>query len=67
MAITCHMLPSISAIMPPLGAKSIIMSYGKIGNSAIVAAGLVVLKHTQIGHGEVWAGVPAKRIRQQTL
>lgn len=50
-----------------IGAKSIIMSYGKIGNSAIVAAGLVVLKHTQIGHGEVWAGVPAKRIRQQTL
>lgn len=50
-----------------IGAKSIVMSGVKIGDGAIVAAGSVVLKNTQIKSGEVWAGVPARRIRQQTL
>jgi len=50
-----------------IGAKSIIMSGVKIGDSAIVAAGSVVLKNTQIKSGEVWAGVPARRIHKQTL
>jgi acetyltransferase-like isoleucine patch superfamily enzyme len=47
-----------------LGAKCIVMSGVTIGDEAIVAAGSVVLKHTKIGPGEVWAGVPAKRVRR---
>lgn len=49
-----------------LGAKCIVMSGVTIGDDAIVAAGSVVLKHTKIGHGEVWAGVPAKRVRRKS-
>lgn len=46
-----------------IGAKSVIMAGVRIGNGAIVSAGAVVLKDTTIGAGEVWGGVPAKRIR----
>jgi serine acetyltransferase len=46
-----------------IGARSIVMSGVTIGDGAIVAAGAVVLKNTRIGPGEVWGGVPAKRLR----
>ena len=35
-----------------------------IGEDAIVAAGALVLKNTQIGDGELWGGVPAKFIKK---
>ena len=35
-----------------------------IGEGAIVAAGALVLKNTQIGDGELWGGVPAKFIKK---
>ena len=50
-----------------IGAKSIIMPGIKIDDGAIVGAGAIVSKSTQIGTGQKWAGVPARRIRQQTL
>lgn len=46
-----------------IGAGAIIMSDVKIGDGAIVPAGAVVLKGTQIAPGEIWGGVPAKRIK----
>jgi acetyltransferase-like isoleucine patch superfamily enzyme len=49
-----------------IGAKSVIMSGVKIGHGAIVAAGSVVLKNTEIAPGEVWGGVPARRLSQGT-
>lgn len=50
-----------------IGAKSIIMPGAIIGDGTIVAAGSVVLKRRQIRTGEMWAGVPARRIHKQTL
>lgn len=50
-----------------IGAKSIIMPGVNIDDGAIVGAGAIVSKSTQIGTGQKWAGVPARRIRQQTL
>ncbi|MBD2463100.1 acyltransferase [Oscillatoria sp. FACHB-1407] len=47
-----------------VGAKAIIMPGVTIEDHAIVAAGAVVTKGTVIGNGELWAGVPAKRIRR---
>ena len=35
-----------------------------IGDGAIIAAGALVLKNTQIGPGELWGGVPAKFIKK---
>lgn len=46
-----------------LGATAVIMSGVTIGDGAIVSAGAIVLKDTRIGPGEVWGGVPARRLR----
>lgn len=46
-----------------IGATAVVMSGVTIGDGAIVSAGAVVLKDTRIGGGEVWGGIPAKRLR----
>ena len=46
-----------------IGANSVVMSGVTIGDGAIIAANAVVLKDTQIESGEVWGGVPARRLR----
>lgn len=46
-----------------IGATAVVMCGVTIGDGAIVSAGAVVLKDTQIGPGEVWGGVPAKRLK----
>lgn len=46
-----------------IGAMSVIMSGVEIGDGAIVSAGSVVIKNTRIASGEVWGGIPAKRLR----
>ena len=46
-----------------IGAHAIVMSGVTIGDGAIVSAGAVVTKGTRIAAGEVWGGVPAKRLR----
>ncbi|ENO85190.1 MULTISPECIES: DapH/DapD/GlmU-related protein [Thauera] len=46
-----------------IGAMAVVMSGVAIGDGAIVSAGAVVLKDTKIGAGEVWGGVPARRLR----
>ncbi len=45
-----------------VGAKAVIMSGTTIEDRAIVAAGSVVRKGTRIGAGEIWGGIPARRI-----
>ena len=46
-----------------IGANSTILRGVQIGNNCIVGAGSVVLQYTHIKDGEVWAGVPAKRVK----
>jgi hypothetical protein len=46
-----------------IGASSVILPGVRIGNHAIVATGAVVPKGTVIGDGEVWGGVPARKLR----
>lgn len=50
-----------------IGAHSIIMSGVTINDNAIIAAGAVVRKNSIIGDGESWGGVPAKRIKKNSL
>lgn len=45
-----------------IGAKAIIMSDVVIDNDVIISAGAVVTKGTRIGAGEIWGGVPARRL-----
>jgi len=46
-----------------VGAHAVVLSGVVIGNHAIVATGAVVLKGTRIEAGEVWGGVPARRLK----
>lgn len=46
-----------------IGATAVIMSGVRIDDGAIVCAGAVVPKDTHIAAGEVWGGVPARRLR----
>lgn len=45
-----------------IGAGATVLSGVTIGNDAIVSTGAVVVKGTVIADGEIWGGVPAKRI-----
>ena len=45
-----------------IGLRTMIMPGVRIEDNAIVAAGALVTKNTHIKNGEVWAGIPAKRI-----
>jgi carbonic anhydrase/acetyltransferase-like protein (isoleucine patch superfamily) len=44
-----------------IGMGAVVMDHAIIGERSVVAAGAVVLAGTEIGNGELWAGVPAKR------
>lgn len=46
-----------------VGARAIIMPGVTIGDGAIVAAGAVVTKGVTIGPNELWAGIPARKIK----
>ena len=46
-----------------IGAKAVVMAGVRIGDRAIVSAGAVVTKDTRIGAGEVWGGIPARKIK----
>ncbi len=46
-----------------IGMGSIIMDHAVIGSHSIVAAGAVVLEGTKIEEGCIYAGVPAKKVK----
>lgn len=46
-----------------IGMGSVVLDHAVVGEGAIVAAGSVVTGKTVIGLGELWAGVPAKFIK----
>jgi len=46
-----------------IGAKAVVMAGVRIGDNAIVSTGAVVTKDTHIAAGEVWGGVPARRLK----
>ena len=46
-----------------IGMGSIIMDNAEIGSNSIIAAGAVVLEGTKVEEGSIWAGVPAKKVK----
>ena len=46
-----------------IGANAVILADVRIEDEAIVAIGAVVPKGSRIGRGEVWGGIPARRLR----
>lgn len=49
-----------------IGTHAVLLSGVTVGDHAIVAAHALVTKGTVIGAGEVWGGVPARRLRGAT-
>lgn len=47
-----------------IGMGSIVMDNAVIGAHSIVAAGAVVLEGTEVEAGSIYAGIPAKRVKQ---
>lgn len=46
-----------------IGMGSIVMDHAEIGSNSIIAAGSVVLENTKVEPGSVYAGVPAKKVK----
>ena len=46
-----------------VGMGAIIMDHAKIGTNSIIAAGAVVLEDTRVEPGSIYAGVPAKKVK----
>lgn len=46
-----------------IGAKAVVMAGVQIGDNAIVSTGAVVTKDTRIAAGEIWGGIPARRLK----
>ena len=46
-----------------VGMGAIIMDNARIGSNCIIAAGAVVLENTQVEPGSIYAGVPAKKVK----
>ena len=47
-----------------VGMGAIIMDHAVIGSNSIIAAGAVVLENTIVEPGSIYAGVPAKKIKE---
>jgi carbonic anhydrase/acetyltransferase-like protein (isoleucine patch superfamily) len=46
-----------------IGMGAIVMDNAEIGSNSIIAAGAVVLEGTKVEPGTIWAGVPARKVR----
>ena len=46
-----------------IGMGAVVMDHAVVGKQAVIGAGAVVLEGTKIGPGEIWAGVPAKKVK----
>ena len=46
-----------------IGMGAIVMDNVQIGSNSIIAAGAVVLEHTIVPPGSIYAGVPAKKVK----
>jgi carbonic anhydrase/acetyltransferase-like protein (isoleucine patch superfamily) len=49
-----------------IGMGAIVMDHAVIGENSMIAAGSVVLENTVVEPGSIWAGVPAKKVKQMT-
>jgi non-ribosomal peptide synthetase-like protein len=50
-----------------VGLMAVILPGCTIGDGAVIAAGSVVSKGARVGPGEIWAGVPARRVGRRRI
>ncbi len=46
-----------------IGMGAIVMDHAVIGTGAIIAAGAVILENTEVAPGSIYAGVPARKVK----
>lgn len=46
-----------------IGMGAIVMDHAVIGENSIIAAGAIVLENTEVEPGSIYAGVPAKKVK----
>jgi carbonic anhydrase/acetyltransferase-like protein (isoleucine patch superfamily) len=49
-----------------IGMGAIVMDHALVGSNSIIAAGAVVLENTEIEAGSIYAGVPAKKVKEMS-
>ncbi len=49
-----------------IGMGAIVMDHAVIGKNSMIAAGAVVLENTVVEPGSIYAGVPARKVKQMT-
>jgi carbonic anhydrase/acetyltransferase-like protein (isoleucine patch superfamily) len=49
-----------------IGIGATVLSRATIGEGALIAAGALILEETNVPPGTLWAGVPARQIRELT-
>jgi carbonic anhydrase/acetyltransferase-like protein (isoleucine patch superfamily) len=49
-----------------IGMGAIVMDHAIIGENSMIAAGAIVLENSIVEPGSIWAGAPAKKIKQMT-
>ncbi|HSV75588.1 MAG TPA: gamma carbonic anhydrase family protein [Bacteroidales bacterium] len=47
-----------------IGMNAIVMDNARIGTNSVIAAGAVVLENTVVEPGSIYAGIPAKKVKQ---
>lgn len=47
-----------------IGMNAIVMDNARVGQNSVIAAGAVVLENTIVEPGAVYAGIPAKKVKQ---
>jgi len=47
-----------------IGMGAIVMDKCRVGRGSIIAAGAVLLEGTEVTPGSIWAGVPAKKVKE---
>ncbi|MBX3462123.1 MAG: bifunctional N-acetylglucosamine-1-phosphate uridyltransferase/glucosamine-1-phosphate acetyltransferase [Planctomycetes bacterium] len=50
-----------------IGSGSVLVAPSAVGDDAMTGAGAIVTRGSRIGPGEVWVGVPARKLKQRDL
>jgi bifunctional UDP-N-acetylglucosamine pyrophosphorylase/glucosamine-1-phosphate N-acetyltransferase len=50
-----------------VGSGTVIVAPSELGENSLTGAGAIVKRGSKVGAGEVWVGVPARRLRQRDL
>ena len=48
-----------------VGSGTVIVAPSRLGNDSMTGAGAIVTRGSAVGDGEIWVGVPARKLKQR--